>query len=119
MRGQIFGILVQMPLTKQMDSKKILDAVHPEKDVDGFHPINVGHLVAGRPALVACTPSGVMEILRRGGIAIEGANAVVMGRSNIVSKPGALAQRPRRHDLSLENEKSAGSCAAPVSSWPP
>ena len=73
-----------------MDSKKILDAVHPEKDVDGFHPISVGHLVSGRPALVACTPSGVMEILRRSGIAIEGANAVVMGRSDIVGKPMAL-----------------------------
>ena len=89
-RDDVDGILVQMPLPKQVDSKKILDAVHPEKDVDGFHPINVGHLVAGRPALVACTPSGVMEILRRSGIAIEGANAVVMGRSDIVGKPMAL-----------------------------
>ena len=89
-REDVDGILVQMPLPKQVDSKKILDAVDPEKDVDGFHPINVGHLVAGRPALVACTPSGVMEILRRGGIAIEGANAVVMGRSDIVGKPMAL-----------------------------
>ena len=79
-----------MPLPKQVDSKKILDAVHPQKDVDGFHPISVGHLVSGRPALVACTPSGVMEILRRSGIAIEGANAVVMGRSDIVGKPMAL-----------------------------
>jgi methylenetetrahydrofolate dehydrogenase (NADP+)/methenyltetrahydrofolate cyclohydrolase len=89
-REDVDGILVQMPLPKQVDSKKILDAVHPEKDVDGFHPINVGHLVAGRPALVACTPSGVMEILRRSGIAIEGANAVVLGRSDIVGKPMAL-----------------------------
>jgi len=89
-RDDVDGILVQMPLPKQVDSKKILDAVHPDKDVDGFHPINVGHLVAGRPALVACTPSGVMEILRRGGIAIEGANAVVLGRSDIVGKPMAL-----------------------------
>ncbi len=89
-REDVDGILVQMPLPKQVDSKKILDAVQPDKDVDGFHPINVGHLVAGRPALVACTPSGVMEILRRSGIAIEGANAVVMGRSDIVGKPMAL-----------------------------
>lgn len=89
-RDDVDGILVQMPLPKQVDSKKILDAVHPEKDVDGFHPINVGHLVAGRPALVACTPSGVMEIFRRSGIALEGANAVVMGRSDIVGKPMAL-----------------------------
>jgi methylenetetrahydrofolate dehydrogenase (NADP+)/methenyltetrahydrofolate cyclohydrolase len=89
-RDDVDGILVQMPLPKQVDAKKILDAVNSEKDVDGFHPINVGHLVAGRPALVACTPSGVMEILCRSGIAIEGANAVVMGRSDIVGKPMAL-----------------------------
>lgn len=89
-REDVDGILVQAPLPKQVDSKRILDAVHPEKDVDGFHPINVGHLVAGRPALVACTPSGVMEILRRSGIVIEGASAVVMGRSDIVGKPMAL-----------------------------
>ena len=84
------GILVQMPLPHGIDSKRILDAVSPEKDVDGFHPISVGHLVAGRPGLVACTPAGVMEILRRSGIPIEGANAVVIGRSDIVGKPMAL-----------------------------
>jgi methylenetetrahydrofolate dehydrogenase (NADP+)/methenyltetrahydrofolate cyclohydrolase len=89
-RDEVDGILVQMPLPKQIDSKKILDAIIPEKDVDGFHPVNVGHLVAGRPALVACTPAGVMEILRRSNIAIEGANAVVIGRSDIVGKPQAL-----------------------------
>lgn len=89
-RDDVDGILVQMPLPKQVDSKKILDAVIPAKDVDGFHPINVGHLVAGRPGLVACTPAGVMEILRRGNIPVEGANTVVMGRSDIVGKPMAL-----------------------------
>jgi methylenetetrahydrofolate dehydrogenase (NADP+) / methenyltetrahydrofolate cyclohydrolase len=89
-RDDVDGILVQMPLPRGIDSKRILDAVSPEKDVDGFHPINVGHLVAGRPGLVACTPAGVMEILRRSGIAIEGANAVVIGRSDIVGKPMAL-----------------------------
>ncbi len=89
-REEVDGILVQMPLPKQVDAKRILDAVSPEKDVDGFHPINVGHLVAGRPGLVACTPAGVMEILRRGGIVVEGADAVVMGRSDIVGKPMAL-----------------------------
>ena len=89
-RNDVDAILVQMPLPKQVDSKKILDAVIPAKDVDGFHPINVGHLVAGRPGLVACTPAGVMEILRRSEIPIEGANAVVMGRSDIVGKPMAL-----------------------------
>ena len=89
-RDDVDGILVQTPLPKQIDSKKILDSIVPAKDVDGFHPMNVGHLVAGRPALVACTPAGVMEILRRSDIPIEGANAVVIGRSDIVGKPMAL-----------------------------
>ncbi len=88
--GDVDGILVQMPLPPQIDAKKILDSVDPAKDVDGFHPINVGRLVAGRPNLVACTPAGVMEIFRRSKIALEGANAVVMGRSDIVGKPMAL-----------------------------
>lgn len=89
-RDDVDGILVQMPLPPQVDAKKILDAVDPTKDVDGFHPMNVGRLVAGRPNLVACTPAGVMEILKRSSIPIEGANAVVMGRSDIVGKPMAL-----------------------------
>ncbi|HTU36038.1 MAG TPA: bifunctional 5,10-methylenetetrahydrofolate dehydrogenase/5,10-methenyltetrahydrofolate cyclohydrolase [Candidatus Acidoferrum sp.] len=89
-RDEVDGILVQMPLPRQVDAKKILDAVDPAKDVDGFHPINVGKLVAGRPNLVACTPAGVMEILLRSGIPLEGAHAVVMGRSDIVGKPMAI-----------------------------
>lgn len=89
-RDDVDGILVQMPLPRQVDAKRILDAVDPAKDVDGFHPVNVGHLVAGRPALVACTPAGVMEILKRSGIPLAGANAVVIGRSDIVGKPMAL-----------------------------
>src|SRR5277367_2290481 len=89
-RDDVDGILVQLPLPPQVDAKKILDAVDPAKDVDGFHPLNVGHLVAGRPTLVSCTPAGVMEILRRSNIAVDGANAVVMGRSDIVGKPMAL-----------------------------
>jgi methylenetetrahydrofolate dehydrogenase (NADP+)/methenyltetrahydrofolate cyclohydrolase len=68
----------------------VLESVDPAKDVDGFHPMNLGRLVSGRPGLVACTPAGCMEILRRGNIAIEGANAVVLGRSDIVGKPMAL-----------------------------
>jgi methylenetetrahydrofolate dehydrogenase (NADP+)/methenyltetrahydrofolate cyclohydrolase len=89
-RDDVDGILVQLPLPPQVDAKKILDALDPAKDVDGFHPINVGHLVAGRPTLVACTPSGVMEIFRRSAIPLEGANAAVLGRSDIVGKPMAL-----------------------------
>jgi methylenetetrahydrofolate dehydrogenase (NADP+) / methenyltetrahydrofolate cyclohydrolase len=89
-REDVDGILVQLPLPAQMDAKKILEAVDPSKDVDGFHPMNVGRLVAGRPNFVACTPAGVMEILRRSGTGIEGANAVILGRSDIVGKPMAL-----------------------------
>jgi methylenetetrahydrofolate dehydrogenase (NADP+)/methenyltetrahydrofolate cyclohydrolase len=84
------GILVQLPLPPQVDTKRILEAVDPAKDVDGFHPVNLGRLVSGRAGLVACTPAGCMEILRRNHIALEGANAVVLGRSDIVGKPMAL-----------------------------
>jgi len=89
-RDDVDGILVQLPLPPQVDSKKVLEAVDPAKDVDGFHPVSLGHLVSGRPGLVACTPLGVMEILRRSEVTLEGANAVVVGRSDIVGKPMAL-----------------------------
>ncbi len=89
-RDDVDGILVQMPLPPQVDAKKVLEAVDPAKDVDGFHPSSLGRLVSGRPGLVACTPAGVLEILRRSGIPIEGADAVVLGRSDIVGKPMAL-----------------------------
>ena len=87
------GILVQAPLPASMGEdaeSRVFDAVSPEKDVDGFHPVNVGRLVQNRATLVACTPSGVIELLERSGIAIAGARAVVIGRSNIVGKPMAL-----------------------------
>ena len=84
------GILVQLPLPAQVDTKRVLEAVDPAKDVDGFHPVNLGKLVSGRPGLVACTPAGCMEILRRADVKIDGANAVVLGRSDIVGKPMAL-----------------------------
>jgi len=89
-RDDVDGILVQLPLPGQVDTKRVLEAVDPAKDVDGFHPVNLGRLVSGRVGLVACTPSGAMEILRRSGIALAGANAVVVGRSDIVGKPMAL-----------------------------
>lgn len=89
-RDEIDGILVQFPLPLQIDSKVILTAVDPAKDVDGFHPISMGLLVAGRPGLVPCTPAGIMEILHRSQIPIKGARAVVMGRSDIVGKPVAI-----------------------------
>jgi methylenetetrahydrofolate dehydrogenase (NADP+) / methenyltetrahydrofolate cyclohydrolase len=84
------GILVQLPLPPQVDSKRVLEAVDPGKDVDGFHPVSMGRLVSNRPGLVACTPAGCMELLRRYKIQIEAANAVVLGRSDIVGKPMAL-----------------------------
>ena len=89
-RDDVDGILVQLPLPAQVDTKRVLEAVDPSKDVDGFHPSNLGRLVSGRPGLVACTPAGAMEILRRSGIPLEGADAVVVGRSDIVGKPMAL-----------------------------
>jgi methylenetetrahydrofolate dehydrogenase (NADP+)/methenyltetrahydrofolate cyclohydrolase len=88
--NNVDGILIQLPLPPQVDAKRILEAVNPAKDVDGFQPVNLGRLVSGRPGLVACTPAGCMEILRRNEIKIESANAVVLGRSDIVGKPVAL-----------------------------
>jgi len=89
-RDDIDGILVQLPLPAQVDSKKVLMAVDPAKDVDGFHPVNVGFLSTQRPGLVPCTPAGVMEILKRSQIPVAGREAVVVGRSDIVGKPAAM-----------------------------
>jgi len=89
-RDDIDGILVQLPLPAHVDAKKVLLAVSPDKDVDGFHPMNVGYLSTQRPGLVPCTPAGVIEILKRSNIAIAGAEAVVVGRSDIVGKPVAM-----------------------------
>jgi len=87
------GILVQSPLPEAMGAdaeRRVFDAIRPDKDVDGLHPLNVGHLVQNRAALVSCTPAGVIELLERSGVAIPGARAVVIGRSDIVGKPMAL-----------------------------
>src|SRR6202012_3942378 len=89
-RDDIDGILIQLPLPKHVDTKRLLESVSPEKDVDGFHPVNVGRLQSGQPALAPCTPAGIMEILKRSGIAVAGKNAVVVGRSDIVGKPAAM-----------------------------
>jgi methylenetetrahydrofolate dehydrogenase (NADP+) / methenyltetrahydrofolate cyclohydrolase len=89
-REEIDGILVQLPLPPQVEAKKVLMAVAPEKDVDGFHPMNVGYLSTQRPGLVPCTPAGIIEILRRCNIPIAGSEAVVVGRSDIVGKPVAM-----------------------------
>src|SRR5438309_6042757 len=89
-RDEIDGILVQLPLPRQVDSKKVLLAVDPAKDVDGFHPMNVGFLSTQRPCLVPCTPAGIMEMLERSRIKVAGQEAVVVGRSDIVGKPMAM-----------------------------
>lgn len=89
-REDIDGILVQLPLPPQVDAKRVLLDVLPEKDVDGFHPVNVGNLSTQRPGLTPCTPSGIIEILKRSEIEIAGHSAVVLGRSDIVGKPVAM-----------------------------
>lgn len=87
---EIDGFIVQLPLPKHIDEKKITEAILPSKDVDGFHPMNVGYLALGIPAFVSATPNGVMEMLRRYAIETEGKNCVVLGRSNIVGSPMAM-----------------------------
>ena len=89
-RHDVDGILVQLPLPKHIDEREILELIDPEKDVDGFHPINTGRLMQGYEGLVPCTPAGVIEILKRSDIDIAGKHAVVVGRSNIVGKPMAM-----------------------------
>ncbi|MGN0590851.1 bifunctional methylenetetrahydrofolate dehydrogenase/methenyltetrahydrofolate cyclohydrolase FolD [Ruminococcus sp.] len=87
---QINGILVQLPLPKQIDEKAIINAISPEKDVDAFHPSNVGRIMIGSYAFLPCTPAGVMELIASTGVSVSGKNCVVIGRSNIVGKPMAM-----------------------------
>jgi len=89
-QASIHGILVQLPLPKHIDEKSVIDAIAVEKDVDGFHPVNVGNLVIGDDSLLPCTPAGVIELIKRTGIEMLGKHAVVIGRSNIVGKPVSL-----------------------------
>ncbi|MBX7171770.1 MAG: bifunctional methylenetetrahydrofolate dehydrogenase/methenyltetrahydrofolate cyclohydrolase FolD [Pyrinomonadaceae bacterium] len=109
-RDDVDGILVQLPLPKQIDDKVILEAINPEKDVDGFHPINVGRLASGQKSLVPCTPAGVIEILKRYEIEIKGKHAVIVGRSNIVGKP--MAQ------LLLQNDATVTICHSRTTNLP-
>ena len=101
--NSVHGILVQLPLPKGLDSKKILQSVSPEKDVDGFHPMNIGYLFEGNPQFVPCTPNGIIEILDYYNIPSEGCHAVIVGRSNIVGKPmfGLLAQKLRKGNATV------------------
>ena len=105
-RDEIDGILVQLPLPAQVDSKKILMAVDPAKDVDGFHPVNVGFLSTQRPGLVPCTPAGIIEILKRSDIPVAGQEAVVVGRSDIVGKPTAMLLINRHATVTVCHSKT-------------
>jgi methylenetetrahydrofolate dehydrogenase (NADP+)/methenyltetrahydrofolate cyclohydrolase len=89
-RDEIDGILIQLPLPAHVDTKALLDAVSPDKDVDGFNPVNAGRLQSGRPSLAPCTPAGIIEVLKRSEIPISGRHAVVVGRSDIVGKPVSM-----------------------------
>lgn len=86
----VHGILVQLPLPRGVDERAVLEAIDPDKDVDGFHPVNAGRLLIGLPGFVPCTPAGIVELLRRNAIPLEGRHAVIIGRSNIVGKPMAI-----------------------------
>ena len=97
----IHGILVQLPLPDQIDSEKILQAIDPKKDVDGFHPINVGKLVVGNALLTPCTPTGIIALLDRYDIEISGKNAVIIGRSNIVGKPVSMLLLHRNATITI------------------
>jgi methylenetetrahydrofolate dehydrogenase (NADP+)/methenyltetrahydrofolate cyclohydrolase len=104
--SRIHGILVQLPLPKQIDSKLILNAVSPEKDADGFHPYNMGRLVEGAPLFEACTPKGIIKMIESTGVGIEGKRAVVVGRSNIVGKPVALMLLHRHATVTVCHSKT-------------
>ncbi len=99
----VHGILVQMPLPKQIDEGKVINAISPDKDVDGFHPVNVGKMVVGEPGFLPCTPHGVQQLLLRSGIDLAGKHVVVVGRSNIVGKPVAniLLQKKERANATV------------------
>ena len=89
-RTDVNGILVQLPLPAALDENKVIHAIAPQKDVDGFHPVSVGNLSIGLPGFVSCTPAGIIQLLKRSHISMEGANCVIVGRSNIVGKPMAM-----------------------------
>src|ERR1700750_107868 len=107
-RADIDGILIQLPLPKHVDTKRLLEAVSPDKDVDGFHPVNAGRLQSGQPGLAPCTPAGIMEILRRSNLPITGQDAVVLGRSDIVGKPAAMMLLNASATVTVCHSKTVG-----------
>ncbi len=103
----IHGILVQLPLPKQIEEKAVIDAIAPQKDVDGFHPINVGNLMIGDDSLLPCTPAGVIEMIKRTGIELAGKHAVVIGRSNIVGKPVSMLLQREHATVTMCHSRTA------------
>lgn len=101
------GILVQLPLPKTINEEKVLDAISPLKDVDGFHPMNVGALSIGKPGFLSCTPAGVIELIKRSGYTIEGKECVVIGRSNIVGKPMAMLLLRENGTVTITHSRTA------------
>lgn len=98
---RVHGILVQLPLPPQISENAVIDTIRPDKDVDGFHPVNVGRLMIGEPAYVPCTPHGIIEMIERTGTEISGKNAVIIGRSNIVGKPMAMLLMHRHATVTI------------------
>ena len=107
-RSDVHGVLVQAPLPASVDARRVVESIDPAKDVDGFHPVNVGRLVGGRAALRPCTPAGIMEIFRRYGIALRGSRAAVVGRSDIVGKPLALLLLHEDATVTICHSKTPG-----------
>ncbi|MDQ0492108.1 bifunctional methylenetetrahydrofolate dehydrogenase/methenyltetrahydrofolate cyclohydrolase FolD [Paenibacillus brasilensis] len=106
-QSNIHGILVQLPLPKHIQEKAVIDAIAVEKDVDGFHPVNVGNLVIGDDSLLPCTPAGVIELIKRAGVEIAGKHAVVIGRSNIVGKPVSLLLQRENATVTMCHSRTA------------
>ncbi|WP_044912718.1 bifunctional methylenetetrahydrofolate dehydrogenase/methenyltetrahydrofolate cyclohydrolase FolD [Butyrivibrio sp. WCE2006] len=102
----VHGILVQMPVPEHIDEKAVIDAISPRKDVDGFHPMNVGELCIGEPGFVSCTPAGIIQLLKRSNIDISGKECVIVGRSNIVGKPLALLMLRENATVTIAHSKT-------------
>lgn len=103
---KINGILVQLPLPAHIREDKVIEAIHPEKDVDGFHPISVGNMCIGRTCFLPCTPAGIIELLHRSNLGIEGKECVVVGRSNIVGKPMAMLMLHENATVTITHSKT-------------
>ena len=105
-KKEVNGILVQLPLPKHIDEDKVIQAIAPQKDVDGFHPQSVGALCIGQPGFVSCTPAGIIQLLKRSGVEIEGKECVVIGRSNIVGKPMAILMLRENATVTIAHSKT-------------